>query len=241
MRPALPARAGRALPLVRTGRALLLAALVAAAGTGCVEVNGQPGGGVKLVSDLANRLDRAGTLTYTAVYRLPQGATATISQAHDPARVAYGYPGGKLVLTPDATVDCRTQNAATTCTITAPPVAGAEPGAALIDGIAVRGLIAPTMVIPLLTAAAMDGDALVTTHDTTLAGQNATCVTIKGVQNARASEFEVCVTMDGVLASFLGRVSGAQVDIHLDGYDGTVAPDAFDATAGAKIVDRRPK
>jgi len=208
--------------------------------TGCVNTGGAAGGRVQLVSDLATRLDRSATLTYTAVYALPQGATATISQAQDPGRAAYGYPGGKLILTPDETADCRTDGA-TTCTLTPPPAPGTDPATALIDGIAVRGLIAPTMVVPLLTAAALDGDALVTTHDTTLAGQNATCVKISGVRNAPASEFDVCVTTDGVLASFAGTVAGARVDIHLDRYDQTVAPGAFDLPAGARIVDQRPK
>jgi hypothetical protein len=220
-----------------------LAALTAAGASGCVAIgSGQPGGGrTQLVSDLADGLDRSGALTYTAVYRLPQGATATISQAQNPGRAAYAYPGGKLILTPEATVDCRTQDRATTCTLTPPPSPGTDPASALIDGIAVRGLIAPTMVIGLLTTAALDADALVTTHDTTLAGQSATCVDVKGMRDGPSSEFEVCVTPDGVLASFAGTVAGAHVDIHLDRFDQTVAPDAFESPPGAAVVDRRPK
>src|SRR3954447_10789678 len=66
--------------------ALAVFAVAATALSGCVAVNTtQPGGGrVQLVNDLASRLDRSATLTYTAVYRLPQGATGTISQAQDP-------------------------------------------------------------------------------------------------------------------------------------------------------------
>jgi hypothetical protein len=230
----------------RTARLALagtLAAGLAALVSGCAAVNAtQPGAGrVQLVSDLADRLERAGSLTYTAVYRMPQGVTATIAQAQNPARAAYGYPGGKLILTPAATSDCRTQDARTVCTLTAPPTPGSDPAGALVGGIAVRGLIAPAVVIGLLTAAGLDGDALVTTHDTTLAGQNATCVDIKGVRDAASSEFEVCVTSDGVLASFAGTVAGAHVDIHLDRYDQTVAPDAFDLPSGATIMDHRPR
>ena len=96
-------------------------------------------------------------------------------------------------------------------------------------------------MIALLTAAAMDGDAVVTTHDTTLAGQSATCVQIGGVSNATASDFDVCVTTDGVLASFDGIIGGKPITISLDRYDETVASDAFDLPPGARIVDNRPR
>jgi len=240
MPAALPDRARRAVRLALAGA---LAAGVAGGTSGCVAVSAtDPGTGrVQLVSALADRLERAGSLTYTAVYRLPQGVTATIAQAQNPARAAYGYPGGKLILTPTATSDCRTRDRVRTCTLTAPPAPGGDPAGAVVGAIAVQGLIAPAVVVGLLTAAALDGDALVTTHDTTLAGQNATCVDIQGAREAAAPEFEVCVTSEGVLASFAGTVAGAQVDIHLDRYDQTVAPDAFDLPSGATIVDHRAR
>jgi hypothetical protein len=228
------------MPLARFWRSVL-AVLAVAAAAGCVNP-GQPGGGrVQLVSELANRLDHAENLTYTAVYGLPGGARATIAQAQNPGRAAYGYPGGRLIITPDSTADCRTAGTATTCTLTAPPSPGTDPGTRLVHPVAAGGLIAPVMVITLLTAAAMDGDALVTTHDTTLAGQSATCVQIGGVNNAAASDFDVCVTVEGVLASFDGIVDGTEITIHLDRYETSVAPDAFDLPPGARIVDNRPK
>jgi hypothetical protein len=228
------------MPLVRFFRSVL--ALVAVVGlAGCVSA-GQPGGGrVQLVSDLANRLERAGSLTYTATYRLPGGSEATISQAQDPTRSAYRYPGGTLILTPTSTADCRTAGSSTTCTLTAPPAAGTDPAGTLVSGVAAQGLIAPVMVVALLTATAMDGDAVVTTHDTTLAGQSATCVQIGGVNNAAASDFDVCVTVDGVLASFDGVIESEPINISLDRYEQTVAPDAFDLPAGATVVDNRPR
>jgi hypothetical protein len=223
--------------------ALAVFLLASTALGGCVAVNTtQPGGGrAQWVSDLASRLDRSGTLTYTAVYSLPQGATASISQAQDPGRAAYVYPGGMLSLTPQQLADCRTAASVTTCTLTPPPSPGSDPATALIAQIAGRGLMATQMVIVLLTAAAVDTQAVVTTSDTTIAGENATCVKVTGVANAAASEFEVCVTTDGLLGSFTGRVNGAEIDVSLDRYDPTVAPDAFDLPPGARIVDQRPK
>jgi hypothetical protein len=218
-----------------TGSAIALA--------GCGAVNtGQPGGGrAQLVGDLAGRLDRAGSLTYTAVYRLPQGATATVVQAQNPGRAAYVYPGGKLATTPQYLADCRTGALFTACTLTPPPSPGTDPATELIGEIADRGLIAPEMVVGLLTAAGLDTDAVVTTRDTTVAGENATCVQVKGVQHAAASDFEVCVTTGGLLGSFTGLVDGTSVDITLDRYEPTAAPDAFDLPAGAKVTDNRPK
>ena len=223
--------------------ALAVLAVSVTALTGCVAVNsGQPGDSrAQLVGDLAGRLGQSGALTYTAVYRLPQGATATVAQAQNPGRAAYTYPGGKLAITPQYLADCRTGTLFTTCTLTPPPSPGTDPAAALVGEIADRGLIAPEMVIGLLTAAAVDPQAVVTTRDTTIAGENATCVQVSGVQNAKASSFEVCVTTGGLLGSFTGLVSGTQIDVRLDRFDPMVAPDAFDLPPGARIVDRRPK
>ncbi len=223
--------------------AIAVLTLTAVGLSGCVAVNTTQGGGgrAQLVSDLASRLIRADELTYTAVYRLPQGVTATVSQAQDPGRAAYRYDGGKLTLTPQYLADCRTGVGGTTCTLTPPPSPGSDPATALIAEVADRGLVVSTTVIALLTAAAVDPEAVVTTRDTTIAGENATCVQVRGVQHAAASDFEVCVTTEGLLGSFTGLVATANIDIRLDRFEQTVAPDAFDLPAGARIVDQRPK
>src|SRR5947207_13671297 len=165
--------------------ALAVLAISTTALTGCVAVNaGQPGDGrAQLVADLAGRLGQSGTLTYTAVYRLPQGATATVVQAPNPGRAAYVYPGGRLAITPQYLADCR----AGTCTLTPPPSPGTDPATALIAEIADRGLIAPDMVVGLLTAVGLDSNAVVTTRDTTIAGENATSVKAYGDQITYAS------------------------------------------------------
>jgi hypothetical protein len=219
--------------------ALAVLAISTTALTACVAVNtGQPGDGrAALVSDLAGRLGQSGTLTYTAVYRLPQGATATVVQAQNPGRAAYVYPGGQLAITPQYLADCR----ANTCTLTPPPSPGTDPATALIAEIANRGLIAPEMVVGLLTAVGLDAEAVVTTRDTTIAGENATCVKVAGAQRAAASDFEVCVTSDGLLGSFTGVVGDTGVDITMVRYEPTAATDAFDIPKGAKVTDRRPK
>jgi hypothetical protein len=245
MRPAPNVARARRSTLV-LGRLALLTAVavtVAAGLSGCLAVtSAQPGTGrAQLVRDLADRLTRSGGVPYTATYRLGQGSSATIVQAADPSRLAYTYPGGKLVLTPQQAADCRGQGGAVSCTLTPPPSPTTDLGAALTSELAAHGFVPPPMAIDLLTAAALDPDAVVTTHDTTIAGENATCVDINGQQSTVAGQFEVCVTTDGLLGSFSGLVSGLQVDLSLDRYEQTVAPDAFDLPAGAHIVDQRPK
>lgn len=217
--------------MLRGGFAVLALMLV----TGCVNAAPPSAGRTQLVSDLASRLDRAGTLTYTATYGLPGGTRATIAQAQNPPRTAYRYPAGALILTPTSTASCT----ATACTLTAPPAPGADPLGPLANGVATQGLVIPAFAVTLLTAATMDGDAVVTTHDTTLAGQSATCVQVGGLSTTAASDFEVCVTTDGVLGSFDGVIGGQPVEFHLDRYDPAVAPDAFDLPGGVKVVDNR--
>jgi hypothetical protein len=221
---------------------LLLSALAGLAPAACVPLNAQSASSrAQLVNDLADRLDQAGEQTYHAVYRLPQGATASISQAPGSSRTAYVHPGGRLVLTPQLTGDCRISGTVTACTLTPPPSPGSDPPGALLGGLTAHGLIPPSMVISLLAAAALDPGAVVTTHDTTLAGENATCVQVKGVQRAAATEFEVCVTTGGLMGSFTGVVNGAPIEVSLDRYEQTLPADAFDLPPGARIADRRPK
>lgn len=222
------------MPLARMLRGGLAVLALALAG-GCVNAAPPSAGRAQLVSDLAGRLERAGNLTYTATYGLPGGTRATIAQAQNPTRTAYRFPGGALILTPTSTASCT----ATACTLTAPPAPSADPVSPLADGVAAQGLVIPTLAVALLTAATMDGDAVVTTHDTTLAGQSATCVRIGGLSTAAASDFEVCVTTDGVLGSFDGVIAGQPVEFHLDRYDPIVAPEAFDLPSGVKVVDNR--
>ena len=84
-------------------------------------------------------------------------------------------------------------------------------------------------------------DAVVYESRCTVAGENATCLQVKGVEHAPAPNFEVCVTAGGLLGSFTGLVNATSVDITLDRYDRTVAPDAFNLPAGARVTDNRPK
>jgi hypothetical protein len=195
---------------------------------------------VRLLDSLATRLNNTSRLTYTANYQLSGGATATVAQAQNPLRLAYTYPDGKFMITQDKVADCRTVNRATTCTLTVPPSPDTDSTARLLADVGIGGLLPPSSVARLLTAAAVSSNVVVRQHDTTIAGEHATCVDVTGVENAPASTVQVCVTTAGVLGSFVGTVNSTRIEVSLTRFEETVPENAFDAPAGARIVDHRP-
>ncbi|SDY74019.1 hypothetical protein SAMN05444365_103310 [Micromonospora pattaloongensis] len=227
----------------RLTRTLLLCAaagtLIAGAGCQTLDDAGQVIGRADLVNDLAARLDHSGELTYAADYQLAGAATATIARTPQPPRSAYIYPGGRVIVTDEGTTECRGAGTGSTCTVTPPPSPGARPPATVFADAAQQGLVTPTVVIGLLTAAALDADAIIKQHDTTIAGRHATCVQVQQVKNAAASSFDACITTDGVLGSFAGVVGGKHVDIAMSRYRESVDAAAFEPPGDARIVDRR--
>jgi len=188
-----------------------------------------------LIAELATQLGGSASLTFEATYQLAGGNTGTIAQAQEPARTAYRYPGGQVLLTTAATIRC----AKSSCTLTAPPAeASAPPTTLLADGQR-AGLVAPATVLNLLKVAALDADLTVEQHDTTIAGRHATCVELGEVDGAQARAFSACITNDGVLGSFTGTLGGRAVDVAMTDYADQVPTDAFDPPRGATMIDRR--
>jgi hypothetical protein len=188
-----------------------------------------------LIAELAAQLNGSASLTYAATYQLVGGSTGSIAQTQGPARTAYRFPAGAVLVTEDATMNCTRKS----CTVTAPPVSAASPPAAVFTDAHRAGLVPPSTVFALLTAAALDTDMTVEQHDTTIAGRHATCVKLADVDNAAASTFSTCITNDGVLGSFSGTLNGKKMDVAMTDYADQVAGDAFDPPSGAKIIDRR--
>ena len=193
-----------------------------------------------LVSELAAQLTGSATLTYAAGYQLAGGGTATVSQAQDPPRSAYAYPGGRVLVTEQAVTECRGARRPT-CTVTAPPQDGATPPAAVFAGAQRTGMVAPATVLSLLNAAALDPGVILVPRDTTIAGHHATCLDLSGLDDDRTRAFTTCVTNDGVLGSFTGVVDGRSIDVAMTEYESRVRGDAFDTPAGATVVDRRKR
>jgi hypothetical protein len=222
-------------------RRLAMGAVVMTAAAGCASLGAGPRGinHNDLISDLASQLEQSSTLTYSARYQLAGGAVATIVQAQQPLRSAYLYPGGRVTVTSDATTECSTDRKLFTCTLTAPPSPVSSPPATLFAGAGRQGMITPSEVLSLLNAAALDADADVQQHDTTIAGRHATCVDVQKIDNAPSARFNACITSEGVLGSFTGRVDGADLDIAMTRYQNTFEGDVFDPPPAAKDVDRR--
>lgn len=229
-----PSRSTRALVACAT-----VGALLASAGCQTLTEAGQVIGRSDLVNDLAARLDRSAELTYSIDYRLPESRSATIAQTPSPPRSAYLYPGGRLIITEEAITECRTRGGRETCTINPPPSPGAAPSSRYFTAPTEHGLVTPTLVISLLTAAALDAEAIIEQHDTTIAGRHATCVKVRQVEKAPASNFDACITTEGVLGSFSGVVHGTMIDIAMSHYRDTVDPEIFEVPKSAEIVDRR--
>ncbi|GLZ57465.1 hypothetical protein [Micromonospora sp. NBRC 107095] len=221
-----------------TLRMLAVSVIASLTVTGCqtFEDAGVAMGRSELVNDLAARLDRALELTYSATYQLPGGQRAAIVQAQDPTRSTYTYPGGQLTVTPDAITRCTTTGARPECTLVAPPTPGSKPTVTLFGEANRQGLVTPPVVVGLLTAAALDPQAVIKQSDTTVAGHHAACVAVE----SSSGDFTACVTTEGVLGSFTGPVDGKPVELALSDYSTTVDEAAFEPPAGAGVVDRRP-
>ncbi|MBQ1018509.1 hypothetical protein KBX71_11645 [Micromonospora sp. D93] len=221
-----------------TLRMLAVSVIASLTVTGCqtFEDAGVAMGRSELVNDLAARLDRALELTYSADYQLPGGQRAAIVQAQDPARSTYTYPGGQLTVTPDAITRCTTTGTRPECTLIAPPTPGSKPTVTLFGEANRQGLVTPPVVVGLLTAAALDPQAVIKQSDTTVAGHHAACVAVESA----SGDFTACVTTEGVLGTFTGPVDGKPMELALSDYSATVDEKAFDPPAGAGLVDRRP-
>jgi hypothetical protein len=230
------------MPAVTTLSRVLSGSIVTVlllAGCQTMSDGGRVIGRADLVNELAARLDHAGELTYSADYQISGGQSASISQAQNPQRAAYTYPGGKLTVTADATAECQTAGPKPTCTLSPPPPSTTRPAVTVFASANQRGLVTPPVVIGLLTAAALDPNAVIEQKDTTVAGRHATCVHVSKVPDAPVSSFDACVTNEGALGSFRGLLDDHQVDVAMSRYRAEVDSNAFDLPAGAGVVDRR--
>jgi hypothetical protein len=226
--------AGRAA-LVLSGAALLGSVLLGTAGcSGMEEASAAGATRGDLVSALTDQLTTGSTVSYTATYQLAGGKTATIVQAQSPLRTAYSYPGGRLIVTPTATIRCKGDDTTPTCAETAPDATAAA-------SLAGTSLVTPEAALAMLNAATLDPDAVSRQHDTTIAGRHATCLDLSGVDGTPAREFGICVTNDGALASFTATIDGEHTDLALTTYSDQPTPSAFALPPAAELTDNRTK
>ncbi|WIM97260.1 hypothetical protein ACTOB_000766 [Actinoplanes oblitus] len=205
----------------------LLAAGALLAGAACTGVDQASAAGVgpaDAVAVIAGQLADSAGLTYTAIYRLADGGTATVARAQDPARTAYRWPAGRLIVTPADTTRCD----AAACVITAK----ADP-----ELPAATGLITPEAVATMLRSAETDPALVISQRDTTIAQRHAACVRWGG-----PAAYEACVTGDGTLAAFTGTVGGTtRLEITLTELTSRADPDGFRLPAGVRVHDHRSR
>ena len=222
-------------------RARLAAGLLAAATllAGCADFdNPAAAQGVTrndLIAELAAQLGASESLSYTATYQLAGGTTGSITHTRHPARTAYRYPGGELLISTAAITRCVRRS----CTLTTPPDPAGRLPASLFTAAQRTGLVAPPTVLALLDAAALDPDIVVEQRDTTIAGRHATCVRLADVDGAPAGEFSTCITNDGLVGSFAGTLDGKALDVAMTDYTDRTDPDAFEPPQGAATIDHR--
>ncbi|MGY0233234.1 hypothetical protein [Longispora urticae] len=187
--------------------AAILFALVALAGcTRAAEAG--PTDPARLINSFAAQLDQATKRTYTAEYRVADGGAVSVAQAQKPLRTAYTHLGGRIVIAPEGFTTCE----ATTCGKPAPTPAAGVP-------VAIPGFLTAADALRQISSASLTDRGALTSHDRTIAGQHALCLTI--------GTLDACVTDQGVLGSFVGEVNGAKIDIILTRYAESVTADAF--------------
>jgi hypothetical protein len=219
-----------AVRILLTGFAASATLLVSAACGGVDSASAASIAHDDLVSELATQLDESATLSYTATYQLAGGDEAQITQAQKPTRVAYTYPGGRLVRTPGGTIRCEGKETALKCTETNPDAADAR---------STGPLTTPDAVLQMLNLAAVDSGAVAKQHDTTIAGHHATCLALTGVARTPTPDFTVCVTAEGALGSFTATMGGKQADLALTAYSDKPDASAFVLPSSATVTDQR--
>jgi hypothetical protein len=190
------------------------------------------------LSEFSDRLGKAAALTYTAEYKTDGG---TVTLAQEPPNTAVINGEQKLIFTAEAMTICdagKCQQA---------PSAAAVSGTAdanLVASVAGAGFLTPELALGLVAAAAIVPGSDVSTSEKEIGGVDSLCADVTGIKDPTGAddemvqEFSVCVTDNGVLASFSGATNtGEQASIELVAFSDTVDPAAFEPPAGASVVD----
>jgi hypothetical protein len=197
-----------------------------------------------VLSDFADRLGKAQTLTYTAEYTVTGGDKVTLVQ--QPPNAAFIGKTGRFIFTKDFMYLCDTEDSVLTCQKSPSNSDNVNSSdSAFVAGIAGPGFVTPELALGLILAAALVPGATVTKSERTIAGEHSLCAKASGLEAAASpgdteapKDFEVCVTDAGVLSSFNGTITNGQhAAIELSSFSLTADPNAFIPPADAKIVD----
>jgi hypothetical protein len=207
-----------------------------------------------VLGDFADRLGKASALTYTAEYKVSgqdeKGKAKeepTVTLVQQPPNAAFVTDDGRFIFTPDFIYVCDTDKGKMTCHKSpnqAQDVTAADAG--LITGVAGPFFVTPELALGLIAAAAFVPGADVAESEKTIAGQKSLCANVTNLEKAGSTanpgdnlhDFSVCVTEDGVLASFSGSLkSGETASVELTSFSAEADKAAFAPPAGAKIVE----
>jgi hypothetical protein len=236
----------------RTSRVLIaiVASTLLAASLGCGLINqvNQVVNAAQVLSDFADRMNKAATLTYTAEYSMTGGENAgeKVTLVQQPPKAAFLVKDGRFISTPEALFFCGDEKGVMTCQ--KQPNAAAAAGqaeAGFVAGIAGPGFITPEVALGLILAAAVVPGAKVESSEKKIGGKDALCATASNLEAAASpgekdvpKDFSVCILEEGVLASFSGTSSeDEKVAIELTSFKESADASAFAPPAGAKVVD----
>jgi len=233
-------------PRISRPLVVVLATTLAAGTLGCGLLNQAQDlvNNAQVLSDFADRLGKAQTLTYTADYVTPDGATVTLAQ--QPPNTAFIAKDTRFIFTQEAIFLCSTEQAVLTCQKSPNSQSTMDSSdAQLMGGLGGPGFVTPEVALGLILAASLVPGAKVEQSTQTIAGQGAKCASATGLDAAASpgdsdspKEFTVCVTNAGILGSFTATsTAGERVGIELTKYSDAADVALFAPPAGAKIVD----
>jgi hypothetical protein len=220
-------------------------------------------GAAGVLTDFADRLGKAGALTYSAEYRVTGAddrGTVTeqppVTLVQQPPNAAFITESGRFILTREFVYVCDTDKDAVTCNKSPNRATGLRAAdAGLIAGVAGPAFVTPEVALGLIVAAAFMPGAKVSQSERTIAGQESLCAEVTNLHPAGSApggteapggpeaprDFAVCVTDEGVLASFSGSLrSGQAASVELISFTAEADPAAFAPPDGAKIVEVGP-
>ena len=190
------------------------------------------------LADFADRLGGARQLTYTAKYKIVGGEGGSVTLVQSPPNSAIVNGPDRMIFTPEHLTICD-HNQCQQAPNTAP-----TPDATLVAGVAGAGFVTPELALGLVAAAALVPGSDVRTSERRIAGQDSLCADVTGLKDPdggtgeQLTDFSVCVTEAGVLASFNGKLgTGERGAIELTGYSEQVDRKMFAPPAGARVVD----
>ncbi len=236
-----PRRRSPVSPLSRGAALFAAAGLIAAGLAGCsVDSTYHLRGRAEMVNHLTQRLARNELVTpYTATYQIGTDATATVTYAVHPRRVAYVFGSGRYVHTNTLAMFCTVTGKTTDCTVHSTPVTASRPQPELARIRAASGqrFVSSEEVISLLTRASEDAGSHIEWADRQIAGQRVSCVNVHG--GHATAPFDACLTASGALASFTGRLAGHQFDVTLTDYQDHAVHRPYGIPPGARVDDQR--